>query len=164
MPEIFLSENSKMSVKVFDRKLYEECDTFGKAVAKRFMKQEDYELVDDTEAYRSHDLIFMKDGQPVKIEVEINRRWTSRYYPYATVTVPYRKRYSQADLYIMISKNGEGLLTIPMKEVLRADTIVKDTCFTKGERFFSFPQSKARFYFLRDSVYYPIEDEDALDS
>lgn len=152
-----------MSVKVFDRKLYEECDTFGKTVAKRFMKQEDYELVDDTEAYRSHDLIFMKDGQPIKIEVEINRRWQKRYYPYTTITVPYRKRYSKADLYIMISKNGEALLTIPMKDVLRADTIVKDTCFTTQERFFSLPISSAKFYFLRDSVYYPIEDEDKLD-
>lgn len=147
-------------VKKFDRELYLQCDTFGKTVGKRFMTQEGYELVDDTEAYRSHDLIFTKDDIPVKIEVEINRRWTTRYYPYPTVTVPYRKRYSKADLYIMISKNGSGLLTIPMKDVLRSEIIIKDTCFTKGESFFSFPQSKARFYYLQDSVYYPIEDED----
>ena len=148
-----------MSVKVFDRKLYEECDTFGKAVSKRFMKQEGFELLDDTEAYKSHDLIFVKNEIPTKVEVEINRRWNSRYYPYETLTVPYRKRYSKADLYIMISKNGEALLTIPMKDVLRADTIVKDTCFTTQERFFSLPISAVRFYYLQDGYYYPLETE-----
>jgi len=152
-----------MSVKVFDRKLYEECDNFGKAVAKRFMKQDGFELIDDTEAYRSHDLIFKKDGQPVKIEVEINRRWQKRYYPYSTVTVPYRKRHSKADLYIMIAKNGEALLTIPMKDVLRADTIVKDTCFTSQERFFSFPIDRVKFYYLQDGYYYPLETENDSD-
>jgi hypothetical protein len=149
-----------MSVKVFDRKLYNECDTFGKTVAKKFMTQEGYMLVNEDEAYKSHDLIFGKDQKETKVEVEINRRWQRRYYPYATVTVPYRKRFSKADLYIMISKNGEALLTVPMKDVLRADTIVKDTCFTTQERFFSLPISSVKLYYLQDGCYYPIETED----
>ena len=144
----------------FSKNLYDECDAFGKTVAKKFMIQEGYELLDDTEAYRSHDLIFTKDNIPAKVEVEVKRVWSGRYFPYNTFTVPYRKRYSQADLYIMISKNGEALLVIPMKDVLRAETIVKDTCFTVGERFFSIPTSKARFYYLQDGYYYPIETED----
>ena len=148
------------STKKFDRALYEECDTFGKIVTKKFMKYEGYDLVCEKEAYCSHDLIFAKDSKEYKVEVEINRRWTSKYYPYSTLTVPYRKRFSKADSYIMISKNGEGLLTIPMIEVLRAETIVKDTCFTTGERFFSLPISKVRFYFLQDGHYYPLEQDD----
>lgn len=144
----------------FNKQLYDEYDTFGKLVATKFMVQEGYELLDDTEAYRSHDLIFIKNQIPTKVEVEVKRVWTSRYFPYSTFTVPYRKRYSQADIYIMLSKNGEGLLVIPMKDVLSADTIVKDTCFTTGERFFSLPISKARFYYLQDGAYYPLEEED----
>lgn len=149
-----------MSVKVFDRKLYNECDTFGKTVAKRFMKQDGYEVADELEAYRSHDIIFAKDGNEVKVEVEVRRVWTSKHFPYGSINVPYRKRYSKADLYIMVSKNGEGLLTIPMKDILSANTIVKDTCFTTGERFFDLPTSKATFYFLQDGYYYPIEEDD----
>lgn len=152
-----------MSVKVFNKKLYDECDNFGKLVAKRFMKQDDYELVDETEAYRSHDLIFAKNGVETKVEVEVNRRWHGRYYPYFTVTVPFRKRFSKADLYIMISSNGEALLTVPMKDVLRANTIVKDTCFTTQERFFSLPINSVTFYYLQDGYYYPLETEDDSD-
>ena len=152
-----------MSVKVFNRKLYEECDSFGKTVAKKFMKQEGHELVNETEAYRSHDLIFCKDAIETKVEVEMNRRWHGRYYPYTTMTVPYRKRFSKADLYIMISNNGEALLTVPMKDVLRADTIVKDTCFTTQERFFSLPISSVKFYYLQDGYYYPLETENDSD-
>lgn len=149
-----------MSVKVFNKKLYDECDNFGKLVAKRFMKQDGYELIDETEAYRSHDLIFAKNGVETKVEVEMNRRWHGRHYPYFTITVPFRKRFSKADLYIMIANNGEALLTVPMKDVLRADTIVKDTCFTTQERFFSLPINSVKFYYLQDGYYYPIEDED----
>lgn len=150
-------------VKKFDRKLYDECDSFGKIVAKKFMTQEDYELLDDTEAYKSHDLIFIKNDIPIKIEVEMNLRWYTKRYPYSTITVPYRKRYSKADLYIMISKNGEALLTIPMSKILSADTIVKDTRYTTQERFFSLPISDAKFYYLQDSYYYPLETEDDSD-
>lgn len=145
--------------KKFDRALYEQYDTFGKTVAKKFMTQEGYKLTNDTEAYQAYDLIFAKNGRHCKVEVEISCGWKSKYYPYQTLTVPYRKRFSKADFYIMISKNGDGLLTIPMQEVLNAETIVKDTRYTIQERFFSLPISKARFYFLQDGQYYPIEDE-----
>jgi hypothetical protein len=148
--------------KKFDRALYEECDTFGKIVAKTFMKQEGYQLTSEVEAYKSHDLIFTKDGKDCKVEVEMNLRWLSKYYPYQTLTVPYRKKDSKADFYIMISKNGGGLLTIPMQEVLSANIIVKDTRFTKQEKFFSLPISKARIYFLQDGYYYPIEDDNEI--
>jgi len=146
------------NVKKFDQALYNECDTLGKNVTKRFMADEGYELTSEVEAYKSHDLIFTKDGKECKVEVEINRRWTTRHYPARTMTVPFRKRFSKADLYIMVSKNGEALLTIPMANVLKADTIVKDTCFTKGERFFCLPISAVRLYYLEDSHYYAMDE------
>lgn len=145
--------------KKFDRALYEQCDTFGKTVAKKFMSQEGYKLTSEVEAYKSHDLIFAKDGKHCKVEVEMNLRWMTQNYPYQTLTVPYRKKDSKADFYIMVSKNGEGLLTIPMAEILSAPTIVKDTRYTKQERFFCLPISNARIYFLQDGYYYPIEDD-----
>jgi hypothetical protein len=147
------------SSKRFNRTLYEQYDTLGKSTAIHFLGQLGYTLHDDAEAYKSHDLIMKdKDGKLIKVEVEVARAWKDTMFPFRTTTIPYRKKDSKSDVFIQTSLNGNALIFCPMKQVLEADVITKNTIYTNDERFFSIPISKLRQYYCEDGVWYYEEE------
>ena len=53
------------------------------------------------------------------------------------MSVPYRKKDSKADFYVRTNATGSALFFCPMSDVHNSPVIVKDTCYTKNERFFN---------------------------
>ena len=149
-----------MNVKVFDRELYNKYNDFAIVVATKFLGQCGYEFVNKKECYKSHDFIVSKNGHQYKIEVEVSQRWTTIGFPFDSMTVPFRKAESKADFYIQMNKSGTALFFMPMKNVLKASIITKNTCYTRNEMFFNLPVSALKLYYLEDDIYYEDSDEE----
>lgn len=139
-----------MSTKKFSQALYDQNNNFGIQTAMSFLSQQGYQLKDTTEAYKSHDFIVQKDNKTYKIEVEVSRVWKSKPFPFKTMTVPYRKRDSQADFFIQTNVLGNSLHFCPMTKVKTADIITKDTCYTTNEKFFSVSLSNLQHFIFQD--------------
>ena len=140
--------------KKFCPRLYKENDDKGKQTALHFFKQLGYTLYDDREAYKSHDFIVSKNNEKQKVEVEVARSWTTLAFPYPNMTIPYRKKDSKADVFIQTNLNGSALIMCPMKSVLNARVITKNTIYTKDEKFFSLPISTLRQFYCEDGIWY----------
>ena len=153
------TSTQEMSYKKFDRDLYEKYDTLGKQTVKHFMKQLGYRLVSEEEAYKSHDLVFEKNGDECRVEVQVCRSWETIRFPYATINMPFRKKNNTCDLFVTVNRNGGALLIIPMETMLSSPVIKKDTCYTKEEKFFNAPQSIARQFFNVQGTWLNVEDE-----
>jgi len=78
-----------------------------------------------------------------KIVMELRFSWTTSEFPYATVTIPYRKKnLLQEDIpifYIILNKYGTELLITTKEEILNSETITKDTVYTTNEKFYELP-------------------------
>lgn len=149
-----------MSTKKFDAALYAKYNDKGIAVATHFLKQCGFEFVDATECYKSHDFIVHKNGSDYKIEVEISARWNTLAFPYDTMSVPFRKKDSKADIYIRMNANGSSLFACPMKQVFKSPVITKNTCYTTGEKFFNVPVKDLILYTVEDGIWYCECDSD----
>lgn len=147
------------SYKKFNKSLYEKYDALGKETVKHFMNQMGYTLVSEEEAYKSHDLIITKGDDELRVEIQVCTSWKTLKFPYPTINMPIRKKANTCDLFITVNHNGSALLVIPMETMLRSPVITKDTCYTKGEKFFNAPQSVARQFFNDNSVWCNIEDD-----
>lgn len=148
--------------KCFSRQDYDQFNQLGIDTATHFLKQRGYTVVDTTECYKSHDFIVEKNGERLKIEAEVSRNWKTTFFPYPTMSVPYRKKDSKADLYIRSNLPGTALFCVPMNQVHSAERIVKDTCCTKGEMFFNLPVKDLTLYYCEENVWYydcPEDDE-----
>lgn len=141
-------------MKKFSKQLYDECNNQGIQVASHFLSQRGYKVVDTTESYKSHDFVVQKDGKTSKIEAEVSRTWKSRSFPWSHMSVPFRKKDSKADLYIMSNHSGSALFCVPMSDVKSADIIVKDTCFTTGEMFFNLPAKTLTLYYYENGTWW----------
>ena len=152
-----------MNVKPFSRDLYNRYNDFAIEVAVHFLRQSGYEFVDKKECYKSHDFIVTKNNKKYKIEVEVSQNWTSIGFPYQDMSVPFRKSESKSDFYIRMNKTGSALFFLPMKQVLSAPIITKNTCYTKNEMFFNIPVSELKLFYLEDNVWYEDSEEEELE-
>jgi len=148
-----------MSTKKFDVALYAKYNDMGITVANHFLTQCGYEFVDATESYKSHDFIVSKNGINYKVETEVSARWTTLSFPYNTMSVPFRKKNSQADIYIRMNRNGSALFCCPMKQVFKSPVITKDTCYTTGEKFFNVDVADLVLYIAEDGIWTYETDE-----
>jgi hypothetical protein len=154
--------------KPFQEKAAQKFDPFAKNVSSQFL----LDLTDDEgntlfyittpvleqeEQYKKYDYIVYSshDNSKVKVETECKAVWTVegqwQYYP-SGVHVPVRKRYSTADLFIMVNKSGNTLCVCRMEEVKQSQVVVKSTAVTytdtktKNEMFFNVPLEKVLFF------------------
>lgn len=148
-----------MTYKPFNKQLYEQYDALGKQSVKSFMKQLGYKLVSEDEAFKSHDLVFEKNGDEIRVEVQVCTSWNSLKFPYATMNMPIRKKHNTCDLFVTVSKTGSALIIISMETMLSSPVITKDTCYTRGEKFFNAPQSLARQFIYEDGIWCNIEND-----
>ena len=124
--------------KAFSRILYDQYNQSGIETACSFLRQQGYEIVNTLDnAFVLYDFIVSKDGREYKVEVEITEKWIGRAFPYRNMSVPYGKKDSIADFYIRTNPSGSALFFLPMRQVLQAPVIRKDTCYTRNEAFFN---------------------------
>lgn len=133
--------------KPFDRDLYNENNAIGNRIALDFLTQHGYSVVEngDVEHFSDRDCLVSKSQKNYAIEVERKRVWRNRldWEGYNEVRVPYRKRASKADYYIMINDANTCLIMCKMADVKASKTTNVYTRLTNTEEtFFLVPIEK----------------------
>ena len=144
---------------MFTRQLFNDYDDFAKQVAKSFLRQAGHTIINEDEAYGSHDFIAEKDGIPKRVEVEVKNAWKEDYFPYQTHDVSCRKNTSKADLFIQVNKRGTTIAVCDMSVVLsspiyKKNCVLPDGRITENEPFYAVPISKMRYYYFEDGEWY----------
>lgn len=115
-----------MSRTPFSRELYNKHNGPGIKVALEMLNQYGYNTIENgnIEMYCARDCLVAKDGKNVPIEVERKAVWHRKddWEGYSSVRVPYRKRNSGAELYIMINEPSTCLIICKMQDVKKSTT------------------------------------------
>lgn len=143
--------------KPFCRKSYEENNENGIKTSMSLLNQFGYETVDTSEAYSDRDYIVSKKGISYKIEAEMSHSWTTLddipgnwWY----VSVPYRKRHSGADLFILVNHSMTAVAVARMSEVKKSEVKEKFVFSTNmTEAFFNVPLSAFNVYSLVNGIW-----------
>lgn len=160
--------NIMSELKPFSKELYNENDFKSKKVAKDFLEYLGHyflitPLEEQTEKYKEHDFeIFLKNPfKKITIEVERKKVWTKsgEWQGWDSVDIPYRKKDSQANLFIMINKSFDTLAVTNMKNVLNADVYSKKTIYTNKELFFKVNIDKFKIYFKNEDSWDLVKDK-----
>ena len=143
--------------KIFDRKLYEENNGKGIKTAQDFLGQFDFETIDEREAYCDRDFIVKKGSFIYKVEAEKSNNWTTEgSVPghWSSITVPYRKRHSGADYFILCNKNLTTVAICKMADVKTSPVSEKFIYMTgMKEAFFYVPLDKFDYYIYRAGIW-----------
>jgi len=140
--------------KTFSRDLLNKYDQPGKEVAKSYVAAAGWKVVDETEAYGSHDFIIEdKNGKQVKVEVEVKTSWGRIDFPFFTHHVAHRKATSKADVFIQVNRLGNAIAVCPMSVVhkspiVKKDCLLTDGQFTVNEPFFDVPACRMMYFFI----------------
>ena len=146
--------------KTFSRELFDRHDKFAKDTVKGLLNAMKYEIVDETEAYGSHDFIVSREGQEFKVEVEQKMGWVHHMFPFSTLSVSHRKHTSKADLFFEVNAKGTAVLMCSMSDVLSSPVIRKNTKMgTVSEPFYDVPISKCRFFIVEDGRWFEEFDD-----
>jgi hypothetical protein len=137
-----------METKPFDRELYDRCNQKGCNAALNLLSKYGYTLYDATERYKIWDLVLIKDGKLLKVEAEVSLSWKREdaWQGFPSLTCPYRKKDSKADLYIMTNSTQTCLAVIPMAHVKSCPIIRKNTKYTTNEQFFNISLQDVDFH------------------
>ena len=147
--------------KTFSRELYNRHDNVAKMIGKSLLTQLKYQVINEEEGYGSHDFIVSKNDEPFKVEVEQKNAWINEIFPFTSHRVSYRKRTSQADIFIQVSKSGNYVAMCPMSVVLSSPIVRTNTSLgTVNEPFFDVPCSAMRYFVLEDGIWYETYDDD----
>ena len=143
--------------KTFDRKLYDLNNGKGIRTSQEFLGHFDYDVIDEQEAYSDRDFIVMKGNSQYKIEAEVSNNWTTEgmvpHY-WSCITVPYRKRFSGADYFILCNQSLKSVAICRMSDV-KASTVNEKYIYMTGmkESFFYVPLDKFDYYSFREGIW-----------
>jgi len=156
-------------LKPFSKDLYDENDFKPKEVAKEFLESTRFysmisSLEEQKEKYKEHDFEIFLINPFTKIAVEVERKkvWTKsgKWQGWNSIDVPYRKKDSKSNLFIMINKNFDTLAITNMKNILNADVYQKKTIYTNEESFFKVDINKFKIYFKNKDSWDLIKDKE----
>lgn len=134
--------------KVFSRDLMNRHDPPAKEAVKSLLAQMGYTIVNEDEAYGSHDFIVARNGMEKKVEVEQKTAWKFLHFPFKTHDVSCRKKTSNADMFFQVNANCSAVAYCPMSVVKNAPVYRKDTCLgTRDEPFFAIPVAQMKYYY-----------------
>lgn len=142
------------NTKPFSKDLYEENHSLSVVVAFNYLISTghytfDKNPLDQPEVFKDSDftLLRVKDGKPVKVEVERKKSWkkSGQWEGFRTLDVPARKKESNSDIFVMTNYNTDTIAVMKMKDVLDSNTYSKDTIYTKNEEFFAVNLEKVKF-------------------
>jgi hypothetical protein len=150
-----------MCRKEFSKALYDQYNEKGIRTGIEFLTQHGYTIKNTEEKY-THDFIVEKDGKEYKIETEITAKWVHhKHFPYRFMSVPFRKHTNQSHFYIRTNPQGTALFFAPMKDILSAPIIHKDTSLTKNEAFFNVDTATLTLYYKEDDGVWKTDDASA---
>ena len=98
------------------------------------------------------DLLTSRNGKQSGIEVEVKHNWQGYKFPYRTVHISGRKlKFFQDDnnFLLMLNHDWSAALSFTAEEIRKATLIIKDTIYTKAEKFIELPTHTANRYRLR---------------
>ena len=146
------------STKPFCKKDYDFDDSRAKDLAIGFIKShyfDRWQPIEDGEHYKDYDVAFeSKDGNIVKLEVEVKHCWKNkeRWQGYSTFDIPFRKKDSKADMYICFNDSLNMFMMARMSRVLESSLTTKNTKhrdgseLTRNEKFFALELGACRFF------------------
>lgn len=144
------AECNRIATKEFD-----ENDRLAKDVVFSWIRQVGGKIINEDEAYYSHDFIAEIGGKVQKVEVERKKSgWPEDMFRWPTHDVPYRKSTSCADLFFQINQRGTAMMMCPMSVVKSSPVKRKNTYLTVDEPFYAVPVSNVTYYYLEDAVWY----------
>lgn len=149
-----------MTYKPFNKELYDRNNMIAIQEAAEFLIENagyhlTIPLADQKEKFKDYDFVINnKDGRCKSVEVEVKEIWTEsgkwQTPRWKTIDIPFRKKDSKADFFIMFNKPLDTFAGIDMKKILNSDTYIKNTKYTKGEKFFAVHVDKFKFYYKTD--------------
>jgi len=129
-------------MKKFCPKLYKDNNEPGIQTAMSLLNFIGYDTLDTTEAYRDRDFIVGDENVTWKVEAEKSNGWTTKTIPthWYGISVPYRKRFSGAYLYMICNRDLTAVAVCRMEDVKNSPVIEKFVHLTKmNESFFNVP-------------------------
>jgi hypothetical protein len=141
--------------KPFDPALYAKCDEQSKRAAFNLLTSLPYyrnlvPLSRQKELYNEGDfyILFESERKRVTVEVEQKLSWTKqgKWQGYPTIDIPYRKRKSKSQLFVLLNSDRNTAAVTRTINVLNSPVSKKDTKYTKGEAFFRVPVDAWKFY------------------
>ena len=150
-----------MEHKPFDKNLFRENDLAAKQVAVDLLQDHgfrlDHPLQDQEEQYKKWDLIItrIQDQKVITVEAELKKVWTlsGKWQGWPSIDVPYRKKDSKANLFIMSNSLKDTAAVTTMHLIHQSPVTVKDTIYTQGGRFFNCPLEIFRFYVKKEGTW-----------
>lgn len=117
------------NIRPFNQELYNQYDSKPKILLNEIMKDKGYKLLyglneDEKEKY---DMIFEKDGVRLIFENEVREFFDIIRDKYKTVHIPYRKKESIADFYIVWKNTYDEFILIPLSEIKKG-RLIKVKC------------------------------------
>ena len=148
--------------KKFSQDLYDENDMSAKLIAVDYLENTgfyklDEDLNEQPEQFKKLDfeIRLIEKNKLISVEVERKKVWTKDYkwQGFPTIDVPYRKKDSKADLFIMVNKNMNTIAITKMKTVTTSPTSTKKTIYTNKERFFNVPLDAFKIMKKNDGIW-----------
>jgi hypothetical protein len=126
-----------MNKKPFSQSHYNQDDSAKYQIIEYF-RNDGYEAQVNPEKY-GIDVLATKGNESLKIEVEVKHNWKGNNFQYETLHYSDRKRkfLDTPDNTFFVTLNHERThaLLVPGKVLAEAPTIIKDTIYTRGEKF-----------------------------
>lgn len=160
-----------MTYKQFSQELCDANDWVAKETAAEFMKfyfgcTMATPIEEQQEMFKAWDFVMEKpDLTQVKIEVERKLKgWdkSGKWQGWPTIDVPYRKKDSKADVFIMVNQQCDTIMYTAMQTVLCSTVTSKNTIYTREEKFFNVPPSLCLFFWKSDGWWYHITKEGSI--
>lgn len=141
------------TIRPFNQEAYDACDNKPKVLLNEIMQSKGYVLLyglnqDNKEKY---DIIFEKDGKRLIFENEVREVFDTIRDKYKTVHIPYRKKESIADYYVVWKNTYDEFILIDYNDI-RKGKLVKVNCkepnknVTYEEVMVDVPKKKCQFF------------------
>jgi len=144
--------------KKFSKELYDENDKLAKNTACDFLISKGFileiPLDEQKEIYKKGDFYIKLKNSNVLVEVERKKVWkkSGEWEGWSTIDIPYRKKDSKSNIFIMVNNSCDTIATIKTEKILESKVQTKDTKYTTDEKFFNV--NLDNFYF-----YYKVKDK-----
>lgn len=144
----------------FNQDAYNVCDYKPKVLLNEIMQSKGYKLLyglnqDDKEKY---DMIFERGGERLVFENEVREVFDVIRDRYKTVHIPYRKKDSIANYYLVWKNTYDEFILIPFSEIKKAK-LIKVKCkepvknITYEETMIDVPKNKCQFFKKENNIW-----------
>ena len=148
-----------MNYKPFSKEDYIKADIKAKQEAVSFLiSSNEFKMIkpllEQDEHYKEYDFEIFSHllNRTIFVETEVKHVWTNteRWQGYNTIDIPYHKKDSKADLFIMFNKHFNVLQSLKMETILKSAVKTKNckcsSVNTKMEKFFAVSVKEACFF------------------